>query len=132
MPFHLNFCLGRSVKICFPLSDVKERPKLHNHFMADQLSNKQGINHLILYISLQALFLRLYFGKFLQKQFPRVISFTMFFVRSINERYHIWALLVTAPSVVQWSVRMIPCEIMTSDKQACGLICDTGSPYPCV
>ena len=48
---------------------------------------------IILYILLQSLFLRLYFGKFLQKQFTRVISITRFFVRSINERYmygHYW------------------------------------------
>ena len=84
-----------------------------------KLSSKQGINHLIHLASI-AFF------------WQRIISFTVFFVRSINERYHIWALLATAPSVVQWSVRLVPCESMTSDKQACGVICDTGSPYPCV
>ena len=34
--------------------------------------------YFILYISLQALFLHLYFGKILPKRFPRVISFTIF------------------------------------------------------
>ena len=56
----------------------------------------------------QALFLRLYFGKILQKLFPRVVLFIMFFVHSKNERYHIRALLATAPSVVQWIVRLVP------------------------
>ena len=101
-----------------------ERPKLHKHFKNNQVVKQAS--------SLQSLFLRLYFGNILQKQFPRVISFTVFFARSINERYHICALLATAPSVVQWSVQLVPCESMTSDKQACGLIRDTGSPYPCV
>ena len=82
-------------------------PKLHKHFMKDPFV-KQARYFIF---SLQALFLRLYFGKILQQIFPRVISFAMFFVHSINERYHIRALLATAPSVVQSIVRLVPCDI---------------------
>ena len=64
-------------------------PKLHKHFMKD-LFVKQA-RYFMLYISLQALFLHLYFGKILPKLFPRVISFTIFFVHSLHERYHIRA-----------------------------------------
>ena len=113
----------------FSFSRCQRTPKTALTFHERSSCQASKVLLIILYISL---FLRLYFGKFLQKQFPRVISFSVFFVRSINERYHIWALLATAPSAVQWSVRLVPCESMTSDKQACDVICDTGSPYPCV
>ena len=50
---------------------------------------------------------------------------------AINKRaISMWALLTTAPSVDQLIVRLVPCKIVTSDKRACGLICDTGSPNP--
>ena len=55
-----------------------------------------------MYILLQALFLLLYFGKFLQKQFPRVILCTIFFLQSINEQYqcgHYWQ---QRPLLINW------------------------------
>ena len=123
-PDFLLGSVGRDILFCFFEMSKNALLKLHKHFMKD-LFVKQA-RYFILYISLQALFLHLYFYKILPKLIPRVISFSMFFVHSINERYHIRALLATAPSVVQWIVRLVPCEIVTSDKRACSLICVRG------
>ena len=92
--------------------------------MKDQVVKEA--RYFILYILLRVLFLRHLFWQIPSKTISRVISFTMFFVCSINKPYHIRALLATAPSVVQWIVRLVPCEIVTLDKLACGLICVRG------
>ena len=96
LPFHPIFCLGQSVGsilfIIFVLFRCQRTPKTALTFH-ERSSCQASKVLIILYILLQSLFLRLYFGKFLQKQFTRVISITRFFVRSINERYmygHYW------------------------------------------
>ena len=67
-PFTRFFAwVGRSgiFQFLYFFYQMSKNSKLHKHFMKD----------LVVHISLQALFLRLYFGKFLQKQLPRVISY---------------------------------------------------------